>query len=477
MQGKLERFKVEGLHNLRTIDIPIEDNRLILVGENGTGKSTVANLIYFFLTLQWSRMLEKNFKSIAATLDGIEYSFNRVEIQQIAEHARTRRRKSRIHVSANLRREVDRLIERYSKEEIRLNISQFAAEIGMPEHILFHELMQIEDNFGLDETQAEKIGQLNSSITSYILYLPTYRRIEQDLERILPDLDTDKLRSMRRRMPRRAKGLGYIELVEFGMEDVEYTIEQKTTALKEKVRRDLSDLTGEYLRDVIQGAYRSVHATEFEGFDSARMDNILGRIPSEILPEGDKHTLRNIIQEINTNGTIDDKDRVVAHFLTKLIQLHTKQQQEEKDIRDFVRVCNEGYLSGKEFVYDSISFDVSIIQKNVADESVQLPMQALSSGEKQIVSLFSHLYLADDSSHFVIIDEPELSLSVPWQKRFLPDMLERCTGLIAVTHSPFVFDNSLRPYAHSLEEYIVPFEYDPELEENSLFDIDEDGLF
>jgi predicted ATPase len=83
-------------------------------------------------------------------------------------------------------------------------------------------------------------------------------------------------------------------------------------------------------------------------------------------------------------------------------------------------------------------------------------MKDLSSGEKQIISLFSHIYLSGAPGYIVIIDEPELSLSVPWQKRFLPDILDtsRCNGLIAVTHSPFIYDNKLDIYAHSIDEYI-----------------------
>ena len=89
----------------------------------------------------------------------------------------------------------------------------------------------------------------------------------------------------------------------------------------------------------------------------------------------------------------------------------------------------------------------------------------LSSGEKQVVSLFSHIYLSGKKNYFVIIDEPELSISVLWQKRLLPDILKKCSGLIAVTHSPFIFDNELKRYAHSLEGFTEIFEYDLELED------------
>jgi hypothetical protein len=83
----------------------------------------------------------------------------------------------------------------------------------------------------------------------------------------------------------------------------------------------------------------------------------------------------------------------------------------------------------------------------------------LSSGEKQIISLFSRIYLSDRSNYFVIIDEPELSLSVSWQKRFLPDILNsgRCNGLVAVTNSPFICDNELDDYMRPFKLFMEPW--------------------
>ena len=81
----------------------------------------------------------------------------------------------------------------------------------------------------------------------------------------------------------------------------------------------------------------------------------------------------------------------------------------------------------------------------------------MSSGEKQIVSLFGHLYLDENDSAFVFIDEPELSLSVDWQKTLLPDIASspKFCGLLATTHSPFVFDNNLESVVHGINEFLV----------------------
>lgn len=81
----------------------------------------------------------------------------------------------------------------------------------------------------------------------------------------------------------------------------------------------------------------------------------------------------------------------------------------------------------------------------------KVPIESLSSGEKQMISLFSRLFLYEREK-IVLIDEPELSLSIDWQRDILPDTLlsPTCRQLIAITHSPFVFDNGLEPFAGSL---------------------------
>src|SRR5262245_58810689 len=65
MPTAITQFQIEGLHGRnRTIDIPIRDNRLVLVGEKGTGKSTVATILYYVLSQQWRRLVDYRFIAI-----------------------------------------------------------------------------------------------------------------------------------------------------------------------------------------------------------------------------------------------------------------------------------------------------------------------------------------------------------------------------------------------------------------------------
>ena len=67
----------------------------------------------------------------------------------------------------------------------------------------------------------------------------------------------------------------------------------------------------------------------------------------------------------------------------------------------------------------------------------------LSKGEKEILSLFSKLYFKGKKDIILLIDEPEISLNINWQKELIPSIVKsgKCGLIVAMTHSPFIFQN------------------------------------
>lgn len=72
----------------------------------------------------------------------------------------------------------------------------------------------------------------------------------------------------------------------------------------------------------------------------------------------------------------------------------------------------------------------------------RIPLNALSSGEQHELVLHYDLLFGLRKNTIVLIDEPELSLHVAWQKRFLPDLLDFAKlssfDAIVATHSPYI---------------------------------------
>ena len=77
-----------------------------------------------------------------------------------------------------------------------------------------------------------------------------------------------------------------------------------------------------------------------------------------------------------------------------------------------------------------------------SENGKRLPLSSLSSGEQHELVLLYDLLFRVPSNTIVLIDEPELSLHIAWQKRLLPDLLEIAAlsdfDALVATHSPFV---------------------------------------
>ncbi len=70
----------------------------------------------------------------------------------------------------------------------------------------------------------------------------------------------------------------------------------------------------------------------------------------------------------------------------------------------------------------------------------EIPLNSISSGEKNLVIVFYKLIFEIHRNSFVIIDEPEISLHVAWQEEFINDLLkiQKFTEhyFLVATHSP-----------------------------------------
>lgn len=105
-------------------------------------------------------------------------------------------------------------------------------------------------------------------------------------------------------------------------------------------------------------------------------------------------------------------------------------------INNFLNAVNEFYIeSKKELTIDSVG------QMTIKRPSgVKSSIDGLSSGEKQLLIIFAHIFINEHPNRgkIFIIDEPELSLHLRWQERFSAKIfeLESQNQFIFATHSP-----------------------------------------
>lgn len=474
----IKNFIIEGLHNSKDYELRFRENRLILVSDNGAGKTTIVNIFYYFLSKQWNKLLEYNFRKITCIINDEQIEFTKDFFQNLLQ--RDSKFKHRFSPSTlNKLNQISDLLSsveffNMSNKEVEILSEKFEIPSRVIREYIF-EVYEKKENIDNHNNIKSIESKLNSILKDIkIIYLPTYRRIEKDLINILPHLERSvkEYEIQTRRFS--SKEENYMELVEFGMNDIQRKIERRCTELKNYFYDKLNtNLIGSYLDDILNKSYNNFDFKKISQIDEEALNYILKRLDDSVISKNGKNQLRQFVQSLQYNYSNNNiEDKINAHFVWKLFQIYDFQQKEESDILNLINICNEYLGSDKELVYNKDEFKVEIILKQInsfkltikhlfsdsdliKEEKVHsIEFKDLSSGEKQIISLFTHLVLSD-KDYFIIIDEPELSLSVPWQENLLNDILAlpKCRGLLAVTHSPFIFQNNLRMYTHSLEEF------------------------
>ena len=461
----LSGFQVIGLYGIKDFDLKLTDNALILVGENGSGKTTLLRMLFYFLSGRWQSLIQFQFKSVSARIDNHEFTVSRDELVKAFS---PRERRFLAMLPPTIRERMRYLIAHGQIDRMREQISLLGPRYGIPPHILERELFiylneergylneergPVKGSTGSLKTVQATIDQIRSAMGAQILYLPTYRRIERELSSIFEGADSDDLRRYRERQ--RETDPSYIELVEFGMKDVRQAVNSAVDAIGKFARENLNRLTLSYLSDVVNQAYLDVDMRSVALVAKDTVQSVIDRIDESILSQKSKEHLFEVIGSLVSKQDATEHDKLIYHYFSIILRFQESLRERERPISEFCDLCSQ-YISDKQFIYNSSTFSFSIAKRNERNSSGKIELADLSSGEKQIVSLFSHLYLSGAARFFVLIDEPELSLSVPWQRRLLPDIRRGhfCSGIVAATHSPFIYDNDLKPYARSLGEFV-----------------------
>lgn len=289
-----------------------------------------------------------------------------------------------------------------------------------------------------------------------ILYLPTYRRVEVGIDSLQIPV-------------RRNMHLIYEEdqsqyeewnneLICFGMNDVQKRIDQITSAISQSSIVGYAEVSGDMIRQLLERNNQENHVLTC---NKAQMEIVLTRIGASLTDE-EKHRIL-LMLESQSPELLDNQ--YLVYFLEQLLAVYKKQEKFDTAIKDFCTVCNK-YLNDKAFYFDESNVNLNIYNKY--DDKIlfgkdnEVLLNQLSSGEKQIVSIFSQIYLNIDTRFLILIDEPEMSLSLFWQENFLPDLLAsgKCDFLMAVTHSPFIFGEKLKQYTVGINEFLTKKNYD-----------------
>lgn len=456
MAQKLEAFTINDLWGEKRVDLKFKDNNLIIVGENGSGKTTILRILYETLACKWAQLSTEEFSSIIVTINGKKIKIEREKIEGAQELF--------FDMEPSILRELPLVIRQRIHDTYELS----------GKNITYSELLELLNDYNYADdslltTIQEKIKNVDASeINRYtkkvqdsfnyrILYMPSYRRVEK---RIGFRNERDYARNRRpvtfRNYPQRLADERVLEIAKTGMDDVEFYISASLYDIKQHADMSATRLNYQCFKGILN---KTSYDIKYDAsiLTSESIERVFGSINEEVLSPDESKQIKEQLMKMGVDQAPDRQsyEQIVYYFYHMLYERYSQIKAREQTILNFFEACNQ-YLVNKKFIYDEKGFSYIIEIQNDKENRRNISLEKLSSGEKQIVSMFSYLYLSPARNTIILIDEPELSLSVPWQKKYLIDIAsgDSCAGLITVTHSPFVFDNNLKQYARSLEEFI-----------------------
>ena len=143
--------------------------------------------------------------------------------------------------------------------------------------------------------------------------------------------------------------------------------------------------------------------------------------------------------------TVAESSGNKLHLIENVLSPHLAELKARLDSIDPVYQLASGFVQNvNKFFHDktlkySLRHGVQIFSSDDGQEKNPMTPSQLSSGEQQLILIFCSVLTARDTPNIFIIDEPEISLNIMWQRMLISSLQELSHGsqtqLIFASHS------------------------------------------
>lgn len=405
---KIEAFEVNGFWHRFDAICKFNPSVNIIIGRNGTGKTTFMNILHSVLTVDIEALAENDFNSAKVILsDG--------------------KKKKTVSVA--------KPSDQYSASFIEYKISNKKYMVRlMPQVDRIPSMLKRR----LQEEAQNIKNELNSLV--FISAISVYRlRNDDDYE------------------VRDRHGARIMSPVDFRLNHVLARLVEFQLALSERAKKISNDLQKKVLASVLydeedaaESGYEINFNREKEQERLITAYTQLNSIDISVKRKISFHvgSIDKCIASIEKGeDSIDIKPLEALRKTRKIIDLSLQAKKDTQLIYShidlFLEVIKE-FISDKKFTLNSGKL---VILNSNNEEIVH---SKLSSGEKQLIILMTEALLQNKEQHLFLADEPELSLHIAWQRNIIPAIVKINPNaqVIVATHSPevaskyrnFIFD-------------------------------------
>lgn len=404
---KISEVSIDGFWGGFNAGVKFGEDVNIIIGKNGTGKSTFMNILSAVLSVDPIALDENDFSEIIVKLKN-KGKVKTIKVRKAVENG-----------YINIYYSISRVVHVFplaAGEETRYGLMARRRAI-------------------------EAVSQIQKKISTFlsVASLSVYRF------RVGSDSDIQE-------RSRRAIGPVdlHLERLMQGLTGYQLELSQEARKISLSLQREV--LTSLLYRpgDSNKTHYALDFDEEKEKRDLISAYRNLGIFDSELSKRIQEHlqyvkTAVNGVKAVSPDwGSIDIEALEAAQRAHSVFSMSLKAEQKTKDLHrhadSFLALLSE-FIEGKDFEIDN-SGVLAIYKKGPAKIGIdqRIPVEKLSSGEKQLIILFVEALLQRQRPYVFLADEPELSLHIAWQRKIIPAIriLNPNAQIIVATHSPEV---------------------------------------
>jgi len=421
---KIKKVKINGFWGDKSVKLEFNDNINFLIGVNGSGKTTIINLIAACLNADFS------------TLDKIE--FNKIRIDFFELYINNKKDSTSSYIE----------VEKTENKNSPYRNIIFKIKLASDEKAKV---------FNLNELEEENLFRYNF-YDNYQIHKSIKRggQIERDINIALKDFVNLTWLSIHRTsgpnkinddkgfestIDQKIKELSINLVKYFGILDRRYSMET------EKFQKNifLSLIEGESQSDILS---ISTDLESNQEKDSLRQIFLLFKLQeNEFNNKLENHfksfeDAKNAITQKDYNVTLNHLASLIStsriHSIVKeWNSLNEMKININKPKFIFIEEINNLFQRKKVFINERNELLVETESGKI------FQLANLSSGEKQLLIILGESLLQENTNHIYIADEPELSLHVDWQEKLVRNLknVNPNSQIIFATHSPDIVGN------------------------------------
>lgn len=432
----------------------------VIYGENGSGKTTMLKILYAILSRDEKTLFKENVMKVE-----LNYREENQTKQLIVERKNIVERFSWIGAfeSKSILFGIHRgmVQEKGKMQEITRNISMVSNDELAA---IYDELEDICINIGNIDAYLELKGVRNKADISKGLLL----QFIYDMEDAILDKFSHnssyfkviqaikgKLRSIKinaaqhshspKNILKAWEQQSHLSLDMIQMEDIE-------TALINQYQKGQDAVSQKIKNAFLETIEKALEIDEQSDKDFSLPDDFEAKI------EKHKNFILNAIKTTKENSTLTkrienylatkdksltDKSKIFRAMLLEMVESAEEPNPTLESITALMSIFNDHLYHQKKLVIEEESAFIDLGNGKKHD------LADLSSGERNLLTILTLFLIVGNNRNFLLIDEPEISFNIKWQRRFLPllSKINTQAQIIVASHSPSI--------AHQNSQYLV----------------------